>query len=79
MTAGYLKLWKCWISDRMHRKPHWKTWFRMLASMPRIADQLEDAPHYNIYKDRIESGEYKAEPMPRGKWVRGEWVMRSMS
>jgi len=79
MTAQLLKLWRCWISDRTHRKPLWKTWIRLLAGMPKIADQAEDDAYYRIYKERIDNGQYKSESVARGKWVRGQWLMRSTS
>lgn len=79
MIDNLRKLWHCWVSDRMHRKPHWKTWIRLLASCPVISDGKESDPYYRIYRDKIESGQYKAEPIARGKWVRGEWLMRNNS
>lgn len=79
MIADLRKMWHCWIADRMHRKPHWKAWVRLLASMPVIKDQSEEEPYYRIYKERIESGQFKAEAPARGKWVRGRWLMRSTS
>jgi hypothetical protein len=79
MTDQFKKLWDCWIADRNHRKPHWKTWIRLLGQMPGIASQLEEERYYKIYNDCIAKGQYVVEPRARGRWVKGQWVMRSMS
>lgn len=77
MNEQLKRLWHCWIADRSYRKPYWSSWARLLAQLPLLREQVENVPYFQIYKDRLENGQYTPEPPPRGKWVGNKWVLRS--
>jgi hypothetical protein len=70
------KLWKCWVLNPGRKKPYWETWLRLLSRYRVINDGTECEPYYAIYRARIENGQYRAEPPPRGSWSQGKWVLR---
>jgi hypothetical protein len=75
MKETLKKLWACWISDRAHRRPMWKTYVRLLTQVPVIPDGQEEETYYKLYRGQIERGNYRSEPKPRGRWVGNNWVM----